>query len=119
MVDSVQQEINNEIINTLWEKYKTLDFNINNMWNISIPKILTKILKNNFNLLNDSDTVQILKNNNTGEISIGWAYPEFKKRIDLIKHADDVTLARYIYLFSKQHYDSIEEIIEWLNESII
>lgn len=63
--------------------------------------------------------VQILKNTNTGEVSIGWAYPEFTKRIDLIKHADDATLARYIYLFSNQHYNSIEEIIDWLNESII
>lgn len=62
--------------------------------------------------------VQILKNTHTGEVSIGWAYPEFKKRIDLIRYADDRSLARYFYFFSKQHYDSLEEIIDWLNETL-
>lgn len=64
----------NEIINSLWNKYNKLDFDINNMWNISIPKLLTKELKLNYDLKNDSRNNQTLKNN-TVIYSRDYFYP--------------------------------------------
>lgn len=70
----------NELINSLWDKYTKLDFDVNNMWNISIPKILTKELKLNYDLKNDSENNQILKNN-TVIYSRDYFYPISSEKV--------------------------------------
>lgn len=57
------KEPNNSIINDLFEKYNNITFDENNMFSFSIPKILTKILKENYGLQKRSSENQKLKNN--------------------------------------------------------
>jgi mannosyltransferase OCH1-like enzyme len=54
---------NNPIINQMYERYEKLVFNLDNMYSFAIPKVLTKILKDEYGMKNKYMENQKLKGN--------------------------------------------------------
>lgn len=52
----------NEIVESLWEYYEKIDFDINNVHKFAIPILLTTILVDKFNMKQDSRVTQKLEN---------------------------------------------------------
>lgn len=53
---------NNNIINSLWKKYKSISFSEEDMHSFAIPKVLTNILKNEYGLKIEKGDSQVLDN---------------------------------------------------------
>lgn len=65
---------NNELIDKLWNFYQTNDFSEENMYSLSIPTILTYILKNEYGLISNHLENQVL-NGNIKIYSRDYFYP--------------------------------------------
>lgn len=68
------KEKNNPIINDLWDMYNEMDFDTENMYSYAIPILLTKVLKEKYNLSNNSEEIQVL-NNSTYIYPRDYFYP--------------------------------------------
>lgn len=64
----------NDIINKLFDFYCKNNFSVNNVWDVTLPALLTKILKNDYDLVFENSNKTVL-NNNVCIFSSDYFYP--------------------------------------------